>query len=139
MVRDTDFFWTMRWMRADAIAVFIASLAAMTLTHGNWWWFFSLLLVPDLSMTGYLLGKRAGAVAYNTAHMYALPLTLLAVGLANHASFWTTAALSWIAHVALDQVVGYGLKLPTGFEHTVLGPIGQSRRDRDAQCLTESQ
>src|SRR3954462_604007 len=33
-------------------------------------------------------------------------------------------------HIAVDQVVGYGLKLPTMFEHTVLGPIGRARRDR---------
>jgi hypothetical protein len=130
MFRDTDFFWTMRWLRADAIAIFIASVGATALTHGRWWWFLSLFLVPDLSMTGYLLGRRAGAVAYNTAHMYAWPLALLTIGLAGHASFWTTAALSWIAHIALDQVVGYGLKLPTGFEHTVLGPIGRLRRNR---------
>jgi uncharacterized protein DUF4260 len=132
MFREADFFWTMRWMRADAIAVFIAAVGATTVTHGRWWWFFALFLVPDLSMTGYLLGRRAGAVVYNTAHMYAWPLALLATGLANHASFWTTAALSWIAHIALDQVMGYGLKLPTAFEHTALGPIGQARRDRVA-------
>jgi uncharacterized protein DUF4260 len=132
MFRDTDFFWTMRWTRADAIAIFIASVGATALTHGRWWWFFCLFLVPDLSMTGYLFGSRAGAVAYNTAHMYAGPLALLAAGLAGHAPFWTTAALSWIAHIALDQIAGYGLKLPTAFEHTALGPIGRSRRDRAA-------
>jgi len=133
MFRDTDFFWTMRWTRADAMAILIASVGANTLTHGRWWWFLSVFLVPDLSMTGYLFGSRAGAIAYNTVHMYAWPLALLAIGLSSHASFWTTAAFSWIAHIALDQVVGYGLKLPTAFEHTALGPIGRARRDR-APC-----
>ena len=114
MFRDTDLFWTMRWMRADAVAIFIAAVGATMVTHGRWWWFFALFLVPDLSMTGYLFGSRAGAVAYNTAHMYAWPLVLLATGLASHASFSTTAALSWIAHIALDQAVGYGLKFTDG-------------------------
>ena len=127
-----NFFWTMRWMRVDAMAIFIAAVAATAVTHGRWWWFFALFLVPDLSMAGYLFGNRAGAVAYNTAHMYAWPLALLASGLAGHATFSTTAALSWMAHIALDQVLGYGLKLPTAFEHTVLGPIGRARRDREA-------
>jgi hypothetical protein len=130
--RETDFFWTMRWIRADAIVIFIAALGAITVTHGRWWWFFAFFLVPDLSMAGYLFGSRAGAVAYNTAHMYAWPLAMLAIGRASHASFSTTAALSWIAHIALDQVMGYGLKLPTAFEHTALGPIGRTRRDRNA-------
>jgi hypothetical protein len=127
---DTDFFWTMRWIRADATGIFAAALWAVVVTHGHWSWFLALFLVPDLSMLGYLLGSRAGAVAYNTSHMYTWPLALLAIGLAGHESFITTGALSWVAHVALDHAVGYGLKLPTAFEQTVLGPIGRSRRDR---------
>jgi hypothetical protein len=104
----------------------------MRVTNGRWSWFFGLLLLPDLSMMGYLLGRRAGAVAYNTAHMYAWPLLLLALGVAGGASFPPTAALSWVAHIALDQVMGYGLKLPTAFEHTTLGPIGRARRERNS-------
>jgi hypothetical protein len=60
--------------------------------------------------------------------MYAWPLVLLAGALAGHASFVTTMALSWIGHIAFDQVLGYGLKLPTSFQHTLLGSIGRSRR-----------
>jgi uncharacterized protein DUF4260 len=130
MFRDIDFLWTVRWIRADAIAVLVAALWAVTVTHGSWAWFLGLFLIPDLSMSGYLFGSRAGAVAYNTGHMFGWPLALLAIGLARHGSFMTTAALSWIAHIALDQALGYGLKLPTMFEHTVLGPIGRSRRGR---------
>jgi len=130
MFRDTDFFWTMRWIRTDAMAILAVALWAVAITHGRWWWFLALFLAPDLSMLAYLFGSRAGAVAYNTAHMYAWPLALLAIGVAGHESFMTTGALSWIAHVALDHALGYGLKLPTAFEQTVLGPIGRSRRDR---------
>ncbi len=128
MVRETDFLWTMRWIRADGVAMLVAALWAMTATHGSWAWFFALLLLPDVSMSGYLFGRRAGAVVYNTGHMYTGPVVLLAIGLTRQSSFTTTAALSWIAHIALDQVLGYGLKLPTMFEHTVLGPIGRARR-----------
>ena len=127
MSGDTDFFWTMRWIRADAIGVLAATLWAVRVTHGSWAWFFA-LLVPDLSMAGYLFGSRAGAAVYNTGHMYAWPLALLAIGLTGKSPLTTTAGLSWITHIAVDQVVGYGLKLPTMFEHTVLGPIGRARR-----------
>jgi hypothetical protein len=129
MKTESDFYWTMRWIRADAIAILLAAVWAMTVTHGRWPWFFALFLGPDLSMFAYLFGHRIGAVAYNTAHMYTWPLALLAAGFANHGSLVTTAALSWIAHIALDQALGYGLKLPASFEHTVLGPIGRSRSD----------
>jgi uncharacterized protein DUF4260 len=119
--------WISRWIRADAAVILVVTLWAVSATHSNWWWFFALVLLPDLSMIGYLLGPRVGAVAYNAGHMYAWSVGLLALGLARDAPFETTAALSWIAHIALDNALGYGLKLRTGFEYTALGPIGRAR------------
>ena len=95
--RDPDFAWTVRWIRVDAAAIFVAALWATHVTHGAWTWFFALFLAPDLSMAGYLFGRRVGAVAYNACHMFAWPLALLAVGLAADTSVITTAALSWMA------------------------------------------
>ncbi|MEF9606012.1 DUF4260 family protein, partial [Paracoccus sp. PXZ] len=31
----------------------------------------------------------------------------------------------WLAHVGFDRVLGYGLKLPSGFRDTHLGRIGR--------------
>ena len=129
-VSRADFDWTVRWIRADALAIVVAAVWAMTVTHGSWVWFFVLFLVPDVSMTGYLFGSRAGAIAYNLGHMFAWPVALLAIALATHRSFTTTAALSWISHIAFDHALGYGVKLPTSFEQTSLGPIGRSRREQ---------
>jgi len=109
-----------------AAALFLVALSADTATHSSWMWFFALFLAPDLSMIGYVFGPRVGAVTYNGGHLYAWPVGLLAAGLTYHAPFATTAALSWIAHIAFDNVMGYGLKLPIGFEHTVYGPIGRA-------------
>jgi hypothetical protein len=67
MFLDKDYLRTMRWARADAMAICIAVIWAMTATHGHWTWFAALFLGPDLSMTAYLLGSRVGAVAYNAA------------------------------------------------------------------------
>src|SRR3954454_4249303 len=119
--------WIARWVRADAAALLVLTLWAVTRTNGSWIWFLALLLVPDRSMAGYLVGPRIGAMTYNAAHMYAWPVGLLAAGLAWRASLTTTAALSWIAHIAFDNVVGYGLKLPTAFEQTMYGLIGRER------------
>jgi len=116
-----------RWVRADAAVLLVITLWAVTTTNGSWIWFLALFLAPDLSMIGYVFGPRVGAVTYNAGHLYAWPAGLLAAGVVYHPSLATTAALSWIAHIAFDNVVGYGLKLPIGFEHTVYGPIGQAR------------
>jgi hypothetical protein len=53
-------------------------------------------------MIGYAAGNRIGAAAYNAAHTLVLPLI-------------------WLAHIAMDRALGYGLKLPTGFKDTHLG------------------
>jgi hypothetical protein len=119
--------WISRWVRADAAALLVLTLWAVASTNSSWIWFLALFLVPDLSMIGYLFGPQVGATSYNAGHLYAWPAGLLAAGLTSHSSFVTTAALSWIAHIAFDNVVGYGLKLPTGFEHTIYGPIGRER------------
>jgi hypothetical protein len=37
-------------------------------------------------------------------------------------------AAIWVAHIGFDRLLGYGLKLETGFEQTHLGPIGKARR-----------
>lgn len=76
---------------------------------------------PDLSMVGYLKDERVGARAYNALHTYLLPALL------GGAAWWTGAALAgqvalvWIAHIGFDRVLGFGLKLPTGFGDTHLG------------------
>ena len=116
-----------RWVRADAAVLLVITLWVVTTTSSSWTWFWVLFLAPDLSMIGYVFGPRVGAVTYNAGHLYAWPAGLLAAGVAYHASFATTAALSWIAHIAFDNVVGYGLKLPISFEQTVYGPIGKAR------------
>jgi hypothetical protein len=127
--------WISRWVRADAAALLVLALWAVASTNSSWMWFLALFLVPDLSMIGYAFGPRVGATTYNAGHLYVWSVGLLAAGLAWHASLATTAALSWIAHIAFDNVVGYGLKLPIGFEHTIYGPIG---RERARIALTKS-
>jgi hypothetical protein len=119
--------WNTGWIRVDAAFISAATLAAVGVLHGSWMWFFALFLVPDLSMAGYAFGPRVGAVTYNLGHLFAWPAGMLVAGLMYHTPFMTTAALSWIAHIAFDHAVGYGLKLPTGFEYTTLGPIGRAR------------
>ena len=93
----------------------------------SWIWFAVFFLAPDLSMFGYLKGPRFGALAYNAAHTYAVALPLALVGLFARQPGLLAAGLIWTAHIGLDRALGYGLKLPTGFRDTHLGPIGRAR------------
>jgi hypothetical protein len=47
---------------------------------GEWGIFAALFLIPDLSMLGYLVGPRRGAVIYNLVHIYVAPALLALIG-----------------------------------------------------------
>jgi len=111
-----------------------AVVAAVALVFYAWsgvsWWLFGLLiLAPDLSMLGYLGGPRIGAIAYNALHILIVPLLLLLVGYLSGHAVASAVALIWLTHIAIDRALGYGLKLPTGFQDTHLGRIGRKRDD----------
>ena len=92
----------------------------------SWMLFAGLLLVPDLSLLGYLAGPRVGAVAYNLAHSYVGPIIAAAAALLTGRP--PVVALLWAAHIGMDRAVGYGLKYPGAFEDTHLGRLrGRSR------------
>jgi hypothetical protein len=71
-------------------------------------------------MLGYLSGSRLGAAAYNAAHTYLLPLTLLAAGQLAGAPLLTSLGLIAAAHIGFDRMLGFGLKYARGFKATHL-------------------
>jgi hypothetical protein len=79
-------------------------------------------------MLGYLAGPVQGARAYNLVHSYVLPLLLIAASLFTAWPLLQAIGLIWTAHVGMDRALGYGLKLPSGFQDTHLGRIGKPRQ-----------
>jgi hypothetical protein len=121
--------------RLENALLAIAVLVAFVVSGVGWWWPLALFLAFDLSALGYLRGPRVGAVVYNLVHSYVGPaaaavvgIVLIAVG--ADATWALVLAGAWGFHVAADRALGYGLKLPTAFEHTHLGPIGRARREQ---------
>lgn len=80
-----------------------------------------LFLAPDLSLLGYLAGRRAGAATYNAVHTELWPIILAAAGVLADAPVLTQVGLIWLAHIGIDRLLGYGLKYPTAFKDTHLG------------------
>ncbi|RWX64528.1 DUF4260 family protein [Mesorhizobium sp. M4B.F.Ca.ET.089.01.1.1] len=119
-MRLVDLAVKLEWWVAAA-----ASVVLYAMTGASWWLFALLILAPDLSMLGYLAGPRVGAVTYNALHMLIVPLVLALAGHVLGSSMTTAVALIWIAHIAIDRALGYGLKLPSGFQDTHLGRIGR--------------
>jgi hypothetical protein len=102
------------------IGLLVAALLYREL-GSSWILFVVLFFAPDLAMIGYAAGNRIGAAAYNAAHTTVLPLILAAAGNLSGTELSTAIALIWLAHIAMDRALGYGLKLPTGFKDTHLG------------------
>ena len=77
-----------------------------------------LLFVPDVAMIGYLRDVRTGSTIYNLGHTLAFSLSLVAIGAAAASVLVVQLGLIWTAHIALDRLLGYGLKYPTTFKDT---------------------
>lgn len=112
--------------RLEGAVALGAAIAAYAWLGQSWLLFAALLLVPDLAMLGYLRSVRAGTLSYNLVHTYAAPALLALAGLALGPWAFGLAAI-WTAHIGMDRMLGYGLKLGTGFGDTHLGSKGKAR------------
>lgn len=116
-----------RVLRMEGFAVLAVATTLYFLSGGVWWLFALLLFAPDLSFFGYIGGNKVGAVIYNIAHSYILPLLLALLGVAMKIDLMQHIALIYFAHIGLDRALGYGLKYATGFKHTHLGVLNPPR------------
>lgn len=107
-------------LQAEGFILFATAVTAYAYLAGNGWMFAALLLVPDVSMLGYLRNSVWGSVIYNLAHLVLLPCVLLGLGLIGESPITAQIALIWLAHIGMDRTIGYGLKYPTGFKDTHL-------------------
>lgn len=111
-------------LRLEGLVALGVALAIYFQLSLNWLWLL-LILVPDISMLGYVKNPKLGALVYNLGHTYIFPLGLFGGNMyfQNRAVF--LISLLWIAHIAMDRALGYGLKLQASFTDTHLGNIGK--------------
>ena len=113
------------FLRLEGLAAAVVSAALYARCGASWWLFAALWLAPDLSMLGYLVNSCWGARIYNAVHSYVTPATLAVVALLLHQGVLLPFALIWTNHIAVDRLLGYGLKYPQGFGWTHLGRLGK--------------
>ena len=112
-------------LRLEGVVLFFGMTLLYGLWEGSWWVYAILFLAPDLSFAAYLAGPKAGAIVYNAAHSYLLPVALMTAGLAIASPLTLSLAMIWLAHIGIDRALGYGLKYQAGFAFTHLGRIGK--------------
>ncbi len=117
------------FQRIESAALAVLVVVAFVQLGFAWWWLIAIFLLWDLSMVGYLASPRVGAISYNVGHSYLGPAALLALAwvAAGDARWPVFVALTWAFHIAVDRLLGYGLKFTDRFTHTHLGEVGKER------------
>lgn len=110
-------------LKIEELALFLGSIYLFSLLNVAWWWFPALLLLPDLSMVGYLINPAVGAVSYNIVHHKGLGILIGLLGVMTGNQGLMLAGIILIAHSSMDRVAGYGLKYSDNFKHTSLGTM----------------
>ncbi|MDX2776619.1 DUF4260 domain-containing protein [Streptomyces caniscabiei] len=90
-----------------------------------WYWIPILFIAFDISMVGYIVNNRVGAITYNIGHSLIGPALLMTLYIATESQPALFFTLLWLFHIFVDRALGYGLKHETGFHHTHLGSIGK--------------
>ena len=112
-------------VRLEEFGIFLFSIYLFSTLNYQWWLFPLLLLVPDISMVGYLKDTKFGAFVYNFFHFRAFALILYVLGIYLSVPLVSLIGVILFAHSSLDRAFGYGLKFRDSFGHTHLGMIGK--------------
>lgn len=112
-------------IKSEELGQFVFSIYLFSLLDYSWWIFPTLLLLPDLSMLGYVFNTKTGAWTYNFFHHKSIGLILIIVGFHWNQSAIALAGTIWFGHAAMDRIFGYGLKFENNFKNTHLGWIGK--------------
>lgn len=84
-----------------------------------------MILAPDISMIGYLVDNKAGAITYNFFHHKALAIAVYILGCYLQNEIIQLVGIILFGHSSMDRFFGYGLKTFAGFKSTHLGEIGK--------------
>ena len=112
-------------LKWEELALFVLSTYALYGMHVQWWVYLLLFLGPDISMLGYAVGNRAGAISYNLFHHKGIAIVFFIAGWLSGIWVLQVIGIVLFGHSCMDRVFGYGLKYFTGFKFTHLGPIGK--------------
>jgi hypothetical protein len=114
------------YQRIEAACIFLADIFFYVHLHYNLLLFILLILAIDVFALGYAArDSRIGAHVYNFGHSYIIPPVLLVSGALLSNDLLIGGGLIWIAHIAMDRMLSYGLKYETDFKDTHLGKIGK--------------
>ena len=116
-------FMNKLFLHGEGFVVLLSSLYLYEYNDFSWLWFIIFIFIPDLSMIGYLINNKIGAILYNIIHTYSLSIALAMYGFLLSNSIVLGAGLILSAHIGMDRMLGLGLKYPTTFKDTHLNRV----------------
>ena len=113
---------TVLWQQIEggllfAVVLFILWMFGLTIPI---WVAVLVFFASDLTLSGYLLGPKVGACAYNLVHTYAFGAVVFVAGFFIPNDTVMVIGLLWFAHSGFDRMLGYALKEASGFKDTHL-------------------
>lgn len=112
-------------LKLEELGQLLLSILLFSQLEYAWWIYPACLLLPDISMVGYLVNPRLGALFYNFVHHKLVGIIILMVGFGMDESLLILVGIILFGHSAMDRIFGYGLKYNDDFKHTHLGWIGK--------------
>jgi hypothetical protein len=116
-------------LKLEELGQFLLSILLFSQLGYTWWVFPACILLPDLSMVGYLFNPKTGASVYNFFHHKLTGIVVFILGIVLTNSLIALIGVMLFGHSAMDRIFGYGLKFNDHFEHTHLGWIGRRREE----------
>ncbi len=112
-------------LKLEELALFLFCILLFNKLNFEWWWFPTLLLLPDIGMIGYLINSKIGAITYNLFHHRFVASLVAFFALTYDNDYGKLIAIILFAHISFDRALGYGLKYFDSFDNTHLGVIGK--------------
>ena len=99
------------------------AIAVVVTQHTSWWQLVAFAIAPDLALVfGAGPGLERGQLhpravpVYNAVHRLWVPAIVVAFMVVLQSPGWLAGGLAWIAHIAFDRSLGFGLRSPEGFQ-----------------------
>jgi len=111
-------------LKLEELGMFVISIFGLYWLRCSWWYYGLMLIAPDLSMLGYMFGKKVGAASYNFFHHKGVAAVAIIIGAEMKLTYLLIIGIIIFGHSSMDRIMGYGLKTERGFKFTHLGKIG---------------
>jgi hypothetical protein len=110
-------------LRLEGLVIMLASIIMAIYVKTHWLLIIVGFFAFDISLIGYKVNKRVGAIIFNIGHTLSIPIALLLLAILESVPLLLSISLLWIGHIGYDKMRGFGLKYPEDFNDSYLQHI----------------